>query len=158
MALFVCSRCGKCCQNLGRYIRVERELEEGNYYCQCTLTREYFYARTAGEKSGIEENAPPDQFPCPFLIREDEGRFACRIYPSRPSFCRDYRCSNMDILDSHGEVRGKVGGKRSLITRDPNLASIWDEKIRPIRGENSGWGREVQLLLEKEGYKVILYE
>jgi Fe-S-cluster containining protein len=162
MGRFACSRCGKCCQNFGPYLRVERELDEGQYYCHCSLTGEYFFARVIGgikrdfmQKESVSENP----YPCPFLCREDRGSYVCAIYPSRPAFCRDYRCSSMDIFEINGERRGRVGGRKSLISSDPELLALWQQEIGPLSElSDSSWRETVKVILERGGYRVVLYE
>jgi Fe-S-cluster containining protein len=162
MVHFACSRCGKCCQNFGPYLRVERELDEGQYYCHCSLSGEYFFARVVGgiqrdfmEKSPVSESS----YPCPFLCREDRGPYSCAIYPTRPVFCRNYRCSIMDILDANGERRGRVGGRKSLISSDPQLLSLWQQEIVPLSEMgDSSWRETAKVILEKKGYRVLQYE
>jgi hypothetical protein len=160
MAQFTCSRCGKCCQNFGPYLRIERELEKGYYYCRCSLNGEFFYARVTGEQEkDFMESHSNAQAPCPFLYQEGSGTFTCIIYPTRPTLCREYRCSSMDILDNLGMRRGKVGGRRSLISTDPELLTLWQKEVQAISEESdSSWREKVRELLERRGYSVVLYE
>ncbi len=162
MVDFTCSRCGRCCQNFGPYLCIERELEEGHYYCRCVLTGEYFFAReVAGAEKEISRNetASKGTNPCPFLCREPTGRYTCTIYPSRPAFCRGYRCTSMDIQDSMGRHLGKVGGRRSLISTDPSLSTLWREEIHPLsETDDPSWREKVRRILERNGYQVVLYD
>jgi hypothetical protein len=158
MAHFICSRCGKCCQNFGPYLHIERELEGGHYYCHCSLNGEYFYARIT---SGLEKNfmESPSTAQCPFLYQEGPGTFTCAIYPTRPTLCRGYRCSSMDILDSQGMRRGRVGGRRSLISTDPELLMFWQKEIQAVSEKgDSSWREKVRRILEMGGYSVVVYE
>ncbi|MDD1679887.1 MAG: YkgJ family cysteine cluster protein [Methanomicrobiales archaeon] len=160
MARFACLRCGKCCQNFGPYLTVERELEEGHYYCHCSLSGEHFFARIIGkEMPAFVEKTFPGQAPCPFLCREGSSLYTCAIYPTRPRFCREYQCSSMDILDGTGERRGRVGGRRSLISKDQDLVTLWQKEIQPLPEDSEIiWRETVKAILEKGGYRVIVYE
>jgi Fe-S-cluster containining protein len=161
MAKFTCSRCGKCCQNFGPYLSIERELEGGQYYCRCSLTGEYFFARVTGTtgKEFAVKATRPEQTPCPFLSRDEGGIFTCVIYPTRPRLCREYRCSSMDILNERGERQGKVIGRRSLISKDQELISFWQKEIQPLQEKNDTiWRERAKSILEGRGYQVVLYE
>jgi Fe-S-cluster containining protein len=162
MVSFTCTRCGKCCQHFGPYVSIERELEEGHYYCRCSLNGQYFFARVTGDhkKDFIEKNLISGSLPpCPFLCREDEGTYACAIYPSRPAPCREFRCSSMDILDARGNRRGRVGGRKSLISTDPELIEFWRKEVQSLFEENDSlWREKTRRILEEKGYQVMLYE
>jgi Fe-S-cluster containining protein len=161
MAGFACSRCGKCCQNFGSYLSIERELEEGHYYCRCSITGEYFYARMTRDIRQDPGTTTPSrgQTTCPFLFQEENGTFSCAIYPNRPLVCREYRCSTLDVMDKRGVRQGKVGGRRSLISTDAELSALWAQEIQPLHGETDFvWREKVKEILEKRGYRVVLYE
>jgi Fe-S-cluster containining protein len=161
MATFTCSRCGRCCQNFGPYLRIERELDEGHYYCHCSLSNEHFFARVDRELERdfvARKPASEGAYPCPFLCQEDTGAYRCAIYPSRPGFCREYRCSNIDILDLHGKRLGRVGGKRSLVSKDPELMAVWQKEIQPLQEQGASWNEKVKRTLQNRGYRVVVYE
>lgn len=159
MVEFTCSRCGKCCQNLGRYITIERQLDKGYFYCHCSLNGEYFFARVTGEEEYIQRESNPERGSCPFLHQEGEGRYLCLIYPSRSRICREFRCSSLDIFDARGSRQGRVGGRRSLLSRDPELLALWEKEIRTLQNENDHhWHKAVKILLEDKGYRVVIYE
>jgi Fe-S-cluster containining protein len=74
------------------------------------------------------------------MRKNHEGKgFACAIYPTRPTICREFRCYRMLIHHpSSGETRGKVIGINELRTHDENPAALrprWasriDRRIRP---------------------------
>ena len=159
MVTFECSRCGKCCQNFGQYLTIARELDKSRYYCRLSLTGEYFFAQVTSDIDFKRTASSRDPTWCPFLLRKSEGKFLCSIHPTRPSFCREYRCSHLDILDAEGERRGRVSGKRSLVSKDLNLVAFWQKEIEPLLIENDlAWKKIVRTLLEHEGYQVIVYE
>jgi hypothetical protein len=125
------------------------------------VTGEYFVATVAGEYGTLfADSSKGDPSACPFLRRDSEGGHSiCAIYPTRPSFCRAFRCSHADILDFKGIKIGKVGGKRSLLSRDPALIALWEQQVVPLREtDDLRWKEQVKFLLEREGYRVILYE
>ncbi|MDD1673552.1 MAG: YkgJ family cysteine cluster protein [Methanomicrobiales archaeon] len=138
---------------------IARELDKGRYYCRLSITGEYFFAQVTRDRDFKITASSRDLSWCPFLLQESEGKFLCSIHPTRPSFCREYRCSQLDILDAEGERRGRVSGKRSLVTKDLNLIAIWKKKIEPLLIENDlAWKKIVRTLLEQEGYQVIVFE
>jgi hypothetical protein len=138
MAEFVCNGCGKCCRSFGAFIRIERQLNDSDYYCRYGLTNELFPVHVqpkytdeiAGEFEDGEEAKGVEKKACPFLRPDTGGEFVCAIYPTRPLVCREFRCYRMLIYDvASGEVRGKVVGSYDLQTRDEALAQLWKEKI-----------------------------
>jgi Fe-S-cluster containining protein len=143
MARFECTRCGKCCQSFGEFIRVERKLTERDYYCRYGITNELFLVHVQpefadripdefSERDGTKKD--PAQKGCIFVQKNPEGKgFACAIYPTRPPVCREFRCYRMLIYHTlSGELRGKVIGINDLRTDDGILAGIWKEKIAPL--------------------------
>jgi hypothetical protein len=64
----------------------------------------------------------------------------------------------MRIFTSKGQIAGKVKGRRSLATDNPDLRSIWDTKIAGLQVDNDGrWDMLVRDILEKAGFIVELY-
>ena len=155
MAQFDCDWCGKCCASFGEFITIERQLTDRDYYCRYGITGEIFPVHVLpGFADDVEEEfaepspqatASPHKG-CIFMKKDPEGKgFACAIYPSRPTVCREFRCYRMLIYDpSSGEIRGKVIGINELRTHDQNLAAIWKEKIarlpHPLNGNNTPTG------------------
>ena len=143
MARFECTRCGKCCRSFGGFIRIERKLTDRDYYCRYGITHELFFVHVQPEfaqeisdefsKKG-ETKADPAHRGCIFMRKNPAGEnFACAIYPTRPSICREFRCYRMLIHHiPTGELRGKVIGTSDLRTEDEILAAIWREKISPL--------------------------
>jgi len=143
MAKFDCNWCGKCCASFGEFIKIERQLTDRDYYCRYGITGEIFPVHVQPEFADeIEEeflgsdpkNPGIPGKGCAFMKKNPEGKgFACAIYPTRPTVCREFRCYRMLILHpSSGETRGKVIGINELRTKDENLAAIWNEKIAHI--------------------------
>ena len=68
---------------------------------------------------------------CMFMRKNpDDLGFACAIYPTRPTICREFLCYRMLIHHpTSGEVRGRIIGINELMTRDEVLLAIWNEKI-----------------------------
>ena len=139
MATFDCNWCGKCCSSFGEFIRIERQVTSRDYFCRYGITDELFQVHVQPEFSDeIEEEfeesggkLPADHKGCTFMRRNPEGRgFACAIYPTRPTICREFLCYRMLIHHPEsGEVRGKVIGINELRTKDEVLLAIWNEKI-----------------------------
>ena len=153
MAKFDCNWCGKCCQSFGEFIRIERQLTERDYYCRYGITNELFPVHVQPEfaeeisdefidqdEGGKKE---PAQKGCIFMRKNPEGKgFACAIYPTRPTICREFRCYRM-LIHHHpsGELRGRVIGINEIKTQDEILATIWKEKIahlpHPIESQHA---------------------
>ena len=80
---------------------------------------------------------------CVFMRKNPDGKgFACAIYPTRPSICREFECYRMLIHHQpSGEMRGKVIGINELRTHDEILAAIWNDKIahlpHPFNGHHA---------------------
>jgi Fe-S-cluster containining protein len=140
MAKFECNWCGKCCESFGEFIKIERQLNNRDYYCRYGITNEIFPVHVQpGFADEIEEDfidsdpktSDPARKGCIFSRKNPEGKgFACAIYPTRPNICREFRCYRMLIHHpATGELRGKVIGINELRTRDEILSAIWKEKI-----------------------------
>ena len=139
MAKFDCNWCGKCCQSFGEFIRIERQVTGRDYFCRYGITDELFQVHVQPEFADeIEEEfdefggkLPADHKGCTFMRRNPDGKgFACAVYPTRPTICREFLCYRMLIHHPlTGEVRGKVIGINELRTHDEILTSIWNEKV-----------------------------
>lgn len=161
MVRFECSQCGKCCRNIGSNITIERTFDDRRFYCKFRLTGEFFVASLAGEYAALFADCTKEvPSGCPFLrMGAERGSFLCTIYPTRPSFCRSFRCSLATIMDSEGNKIGNIGGRRSLLSRDPALLALWEKQVIPLREpDDLRWKGRMKSLLEQEGYLVILYE
>jgi Fe-S-cluster containining protein len=143
MVRFDCTRCGKCCQSFGGFIRIERKLTDRDYYCRYGITNELFLVHVQPEfakeisdefSKGGETKKDPAKKGCIFMRKNPAGEgFACAIYPTRPSICREFKCYRMLIYHtSSGELRGKVIGINELRTQDEILAAIWKKKISQL--------------------------
>jgi Fe-S-cluster containining protein len=158
---FNCTRCGKCCQSLGRHIRIERKTGERDYYCRDLLSNnlvtvhiEAPYLPVFKERSGP---GGADAGLCPFLIQTPEG-YACAVYSTRPLVCREFQCCRMRIFSPGGVISGTIKGRRSLTTEDQSLQVVWNTRISPFKIENDGqWDNTVKHILESAGYIVELY-
>lgn len=152
MAMFECNWCGKCCESFGEFIRIERQLNDRDYYCRYGITNEIFPVHVQPafaeeiEEDFIDSDPKadaPSRKGCVFSRKNPEGKgFACAIYPTRPNICREFRCYRMLIHHpATGEMRGKVIGINELRTHDEILAAIWKEKIahlpHPFNGHKS---------------------
>jgi uncharacterized protein len=143
MAKFYCDWCGKCCASFGEFIKIERQLTDRDYYCRYGITDEIFPVQVQPEfaeeieEAFTEANAKESGTAhkgCIFMRKNPAGKgFACAIYPTRPTICREFRCYRMLIHHpSSGEIRGKVIGINELRTQDQDLVAIWNEKIALI--------------------------
>lgn len=161
MPSFECSRCGRCCMSLGGVIRIERTLSDADFYCRLLVTQELFLAHVdSAYRDLFQEREGKQAHPgwCPFLRKGNE-KYVCTIYQTRPALCREFKCYSMQILHADGELAGRVGGRRSLLSADAALNRIWDEHIAPLKGgSDRDWLLRVKGLLEREGYTVRIFE
>jgi Fe-S-cluster containining protein len=126
--------------SFGEFIKIERQMGPRDYYCRYGMTNEVFlahiqpeYADAVSDDSFEQNGANTDAHPkrCIFMLKNPDGKgFACAIYPTRPSICREFRCYRM-LIHHHptGELRGRVMGINELKTSDEILEAIWKEKI-----------------------------
>ncbi|MCX6698204.1 MAG: YkgJ family cysteine cluster protein [Methanoregula sp.] len=143
MAKFECNWCGKCCQSFGEFIKIERQVTERDYYCRYGITNELFQVHVLPEFADEideefidmdEKGKKNPQKTCIFMRKNPEGKgFACAIYPTRPTICKEFLCYRMLIQHPPtGEIRGKIIGINELRTHDEVLAAIWKEKIAQL--------------------------
>jgi uncharacterized protein len=142
MVKFECDWCGKCCMSFGEFIKIERQVDERNYFVRYDITNEHFPVHVMPEfadEIDAEYEAMMDGEPteprkrCIFSRKNPDGTgFACAVYPTRPTICRDFHCYRMLIHHMSGELRGKVIGFNELKTHDETLAQIWAEKVAPL--------------------------
>ena len=121
MVKFDCNWCGKCCSSFGEFIRIERQITERDYFCRYGITNELFQVHVQHEFADeIEEEfeetggkPTATQKSCTFMRKNPEGKgFACAIYATRPTICREFLCYRMLIHHPEsGEVRGKIIGR-----------------------------------------------
>lgn len=139
MAKFDCNWCGKCCSSFGDFIRIERQMTDRDYFCRYGITDELFQVHVAPEftdeiSEEYEEyggKVPEDHKGCVFMRKNPTGPgFACAVYETRPTICREFLCYRMLIHHPlTGDVRGRVIGINELRTHDEILISIWNDKI-----------------------------
>jgi len=163
MPAFACSRCGKCCMNFGELIRIEREVDDTEFYCRFLITNELFRAHVMPEwKEAFADTSDVDAHPawCRFLRRAPGGRgYVCTIHDSNASICRDFRCCVMRIYDGTGGQVGKVGGNRSIISEDEGLLSCFRENISGIQASSlKEWLEKAGKALTSAGYRVVIYD
>ncbi len=166
MAEFVCNWCGKCCRSFGEFIRIERRLTDRDFYCRYSLTNDLYFVHVQPEYSDAfltGSDSSPGSFAgekkCPFLRKNPSGAgFACTVYPTRPSICREFRCYRMLIYDSEAREVGRVIGQHELRTTDENLARIWKEHVSLIPHstrpeQDTAWLTRVLSVLSRHGYR-----
>ncbi|HZD43957.1 MAG TPA: YkgJ family cysteine cluster protein [Methanomicrobiales archaeon] len=139
MGRFECDWCGKCCVSLGEYITIVRQLSERDYFCRYGVTNEIFQVHVTEEfvdevdadyDAMVDGDTSEIQKRCIFSRRNPNGPgYACAIYPTRPTICREFQCYRMLIYNVHGELLGKVIGFNELKTHDETLAQIWADRV-----------------------------
>lgn len=149
--------------NFGELIRIEREVDDTEFYCRFLITNEVFRARVMPDwREAFGDTAEVDANPawCRFLRRAPEGQgFVCTIHDSNASICRDFRCCLMRIYDGRGEQVGKIGGNRSLITEDEELRGFFREKVAGIDTSTvKEWLGRAGKVLTGAGYRVVIYD
>ena len=169
MARFICDSCGKCCSSFGSFITIERQLNDRDYYCRYSLTRDLFpvhvnreYAFEIYDRYSAQPgtSTPAGKRPCPFLCKKPGGGgFDCAIYDSRPSVCREFRCYRMLVYDRENTLIGKVIGAGEISTSDETLARLWKEQIallphaHPPGGNDPAWIKKVTAILAAHAFR-----
>ena len=169
MVQFTCDSCGKCCSSFGSFISIERRLNDRDYYCRYSLTRDLFpvhvnreYADQVSDRYSAQSGIPasPGKKPCPFLCKKPGGDgFDCAIYDSRPPVCREFRCYRMLVYDREDQLIGKVIGAGEISTSDETLARLWKEKIAPLphahppKGNDPAWVKKVHAFLAAHAFR-----
>lgn len=148
---FICTDCGRCCVSLGRSITIERRVTGRHYDCREAVRRETFRAEVGDEHRGMV----PSSAGCPFLVRPSPGQSICACHMTRPRLCREYRCASMRIFDRDGTERGHVGGRRSLLTDDPELRALWNAGEGE---EENAWRERIESTFSGAGYRVEWYD
>jgi len=65
----------------------------------------------------------------------------------------------MQIAGRQGERIGKVSGRRSLSTADPELQACWEQQVRPLTSLDDGaWLQQAGAILRRAGYLVKIYD
>jgi len=169
MKPFVCDHCGKCCTSLGRYIHIERQLSEQDYFCKNTITGEVFPVHVTPEfaeeidedfTSGSTASRPG----CLFLRRNPDGPgHVCAIHSTRPRLCREFRCYHMTIFNDEGKPVGRMVGRADIQTADSHLATIWKDTVKPILCQTTprndpAWVEQMQKILAAHGYRGEMVE
>jgi uncharacterized protein len=163
MVAFDCDRCGKCCVSLGSIIKIERQLNDRDYYCRYNIDNSLFLAHVdqvfcdeiADEFANISIPAGPEKKPCRFLRKNRQGDgTVCSIYSTRPYICRDFRCYHVLICNRDGKTCGSVRGKNTLHTEDAVLRNLWEEQVVAIAyGDTAVWKKKVADILAEHGYR-----
>jgi Fe-S-cluster containining protein len=158
MVKFECDWCGKCCRSFGEFIKIERQLNNRDYYCRDRIKNELFLVHIEGDFADNPPLSSSEVTPvkgCPFMRKNPDGRgIVCAIYATRPRICREFRCYRMVIVDHEGHERGRIMGRNDLKTTDKTLARIWKEHIVPLLPPHSDtrWEKAVIDALAPHGY------
>jgi len=134
--------------SLGRHIRIERSISSAHHYCRVAVTGELVPVSVLSKFRDLFSSGERDPSWCPFLRKDDAGLFTCTIHETRPRLCREFRCRTMLIYDRDGREAGCVKGRRSLVTDDPELESVW-QKV-PAGGDDAA----IKETLREHGYRV----
>jgi Fe-S-cluster containining protein len=169
MAVFICDSCGKCCSSFGSFIIIERQLNDQDYFCRYSLTRDLFSVHVNRECADDVSDRYSDlqagdesvgKKPCPFLCKKRDGAgFTCAIYDSRPTVCREFRCYRMLVYDKGNRLIGRVIGANEIRTSDETLARIWKEQIasvphaHPPGGNDPAWVKKVTAILAAHAFR-----
>ncbi|HII76931.1 MAG TPA: YkgJ family cysteine cluster protein [Methanolinea sp.] len=151
MGTFICTRCGKCCISLGRHIRIERSLSSVQHYVRNAISGEVTLVTIHPERRALFSEKPDEGW-CPFLRREQDGRFTCTIYENRPAICRNFRCLNMVISSQDGTELGQIVGKATITTKDPVLKELWNNLKKQMPMSDPRWFEYMQKELKMHGY------
>lgn len=169
MVTFECDGCGKCCGSLGSLIKIERQLNDRDYYCRNGLTNELFMTRVGPDYEEEISETFPDivgkegasrRKTCVFLRKNKSGSgCTCSVYQTRPKICRDFRCYHMVIYNHEGKSCGRVVGRHDIQTPDETLARIWDNEVAVVsqaHGDGARdpvWIQKVLAILLSHGYR-----
>ena len=153
MATFVCTRCGKCCISLGRHIRIERSLSPIQHYVRNAISGEITLVTIHPDRRALFSEQPEEGW-CPFLRKEQDGRFTCTIYENRPAVCRNFRCLTMVITGPDGTEVGQVVGRATITTKDTVLRELWNNLKQQMPVSEPGWLEHMQRGLSTHGYAV----
>lgn len=181
MGTFVCDYCGRCCRNFGAFITAERQLDSRHYYCRYGITGEIFPVSVEPEYADAVADAyeerseagkkTPGTAACIFLQKKaDSNGYACAVYASRPTVCRNFRCYRMLIFrEGDDKPAGTMVGKHDLRSEDEVLKALWKEKIAPLppcpspigtsrdlhdsRPDDRAWMYNVLSILAAHGYR-----
>ncbi|MBP2132844.1 Fe-S-cluster containining protein [Methanomicrobium sp. W14] len=147
---------------MGRYVKVTGQIGQGRYAAVHQISGEVFYPVI--DKRYRDEFHVPNREKdgwCPFLFHDPEsGHYLCAVYDTAPKFCKDFKCCICRIYNNlSGDFAGSVKGKTSLESSDEHLKKIWENEVTGINPDNtSEWRKNLELILNKNGYRVEFYD
>jgi len=153
---FYCRQCGDCCNYLGDYIVIEREIAPLRFACCSVSTGTPFTAEVDEDKRHLfSDRTWIDRHPtaCRFL-RQDGGLYHCTIHRDSPAQCKSYRCVVMRVLGSTGEPAGTITGTLALHSEDPVLRAAYKEAMRDIKDTDPDAEERLQEFLISRGFKI----
>jgi hypothetical protein len=157
-----CSRCGRCCIGLGKHMSIAASLSSRSHYLKVGVTGEVIPVNIPPESRDLFSQKDPEHYDpawCPFLRRAGAGNFCCTIYPDRPGLCRHYACFSMIITDPSGKQVGRVVGRRTLESDDPDLVQVWNGQVKGIPDSDLAvWRLKAEKMLKDAGFGVIAWE
>jgi len=146
---------------MGRHVRITGMIGQNRYAVQHAISGEICYSTVAPRfRSEIQKGE--DEGWCPFLCEMDEDgcrKYYCAIYDSAPKFCRDFKCCTARIKDMNGAEKGRIQGRRTLLTDDESLREMWDShnEINDI-SDDEKWVEMLDKLLKSHGYFLERYD
>ena len=157
--VFRCQLCGECCSTMGEIIGIREEIGPLHFRIWYTTTGEEREVIVDRDKVDLFRagTARESSLACPFLRRRGAREFVCSVHESRPDLCRQYSCFRILALDSSGKKAGRVMDKsRCLVTVDPGLRTIWQEKIQGVDiPDETEWEAFVAEVLTRNGFRVV---
>ncbi|WP_157200361.1 YkgJ family cysteine cluster protein, partial [Methanogenium cariaci] len=140
---FSCTKCGRCCFGMGKYVRVIGQMGMNQVVVKHEIANETVYAtipRKYRDDFDFAEARSVTEGWCPFLC-EENGEYPCIIFDSAPRFCKDFTCCRMRVFDAAGgRSVARIKGKGSLLTDDDAFSEWWKTTITVLPDDN--WEEE----------------
>ena len=156
-----CFRCGECCSLMGQVLRIREETPENGFIVENRYTGALYHVSIDPDKGEL-----PGSFAdgtghatdtCPFYrFTGTERQGCCMIHMTRPDICRDYFCSRLTVLDTHGKRVARVFSPRLLQSDTPSFRLLWERYIDPLAiDDEKAWEMSVTEILVRAGYSVL---
>jgi hypothetical protein len=144
---------------MGQVLAICGHPDAGKYILSNQYTGEKTIVEVDPDKIGLyEDRSTISRFPeaCPFLrFNREDGKAYCTVHKTRPDMCRDFGCWRILILKPDGLRAGRVMCRSHFCPDDPDLARLWEERIRPIDDPGGAeWDQAVIAILTGAGYNV----
>jgi len=146
---------------MGQVLRIREKTPENGFIVENCYTGALYHVSIDPDKGDLHgsftDGCGVSTDTCPFYrLTGNDGQGCCTIHLTRPDICRDYFCSRLTVLDTHGRRVARVFYPRLLQSDNHSFRLLWERYIDPLAiDDENAWEMSVTEILVRAGYSVL---